>query len=88
MISYFVLLFLIECLFDPAIKLFDLIFRTILFCSNFSTLFSDGSVEQHRYTGSLTKEKKAFESLIDTKEHMVISLPDHTEDLIRYSSQP
>ena len=44
---------------------------------------TDGSVEQHRYTGSLSKEKKAFEALIVTKETMVISLPDHSEDLLR-----
>ena len=43
-------------------------------------------MEQHRYTGTLSKEKKAFESLIDTKEHMVISLPDHSEDLLRWGT--
>jgi DNA excision repair protein ERCC-4 len=41
------------------------------------------SVEEHRYVGSLSREKKAFEKLIDTKQHMVISLPDHQDDLQR-----
>jgi hypothetical protein len=52
-----------------------------------SSLPLEGSVEQHRYTGTLSKEKKAFESLIDTKEHMVISLPDHSEDLLRWGAE-
>ncbi len=33
--------------------------------------------------GALSKEKKAFESLILTKEHMVISLPDHPLDVLQ-----
>ncbi len=33
--------------------------------------------------GALAQEKKAFESLIATKEHLVVSLPDHPEDLQR-----
>lgn len=41
----------------------------------------EGSTEEHRYVGSLAKEKKAFETLITTKEHLVISLPDHPFDL-------
>ena len=44
-------------------------------------LVYEGSTEEHRYVGSLAKEKKAFESLISTKEHMVISLPDHPFDV-------
>jgi DNA excision repair protein ERCC-4 len=43
----------------------------------------DGSTEEHRYVGSLAKEKKAFEQLIDQKSHMVISLPDHRDDLMK-----
>jgi hypothetical protein len=31
----------------------------------------EGSGEEHRYAGALLKEKRAFESLIATKEHMV-----------------
>lgn len=41
----------------------------------------EGSTEEHRYAGALAKEKRAFESLIQTKEHMVISLPDHPHDV-------
>eukprot|EP00981_Chlorochromonas_danica_P014258 scaffold7628_cov253-Ochromonas_danica.AAC.19 len=41
----------------------------------------DGSTEEHRYAGALAKEKKAFDSLIQSKEHMVISLPDHPHDV-------
>lgn len=41
----------------------------------------EGSGEEHRYAGALMKEKKAFESLIAAKEHMVISLRDHPEDV-------
>lgn len=44
--------------------------------------FSEGSAEEHKYVGALSKEKKAFESLILTKEHMVISLPDHPMDVL------
>ena len=43
----------------------------------------EGSAEQHRFTESLRREKKAFEGLIDSKRHMVISLPDYPEDLMR-----
>lgn len=43
---------------------------------------SEGSAEEHKYVGALNKEKKAFESLILTKEHMVISLPDHPLDVL------
>jgi hypothetical protein len=32
---------------------------------------AEGSGEEHRYAGALLKEKRAFESLIATKEHMV-----------------
>ena len=42
-----------------------------------------GSAEEHRYVGTLAKEKKAFEALISGKEHMVISLPDLAADLQR-----
>ena len=41
----------------------------------------EGSTEEHRYVSSLSKEKTAFESLIKSKEHMVISLPDDPIDL-------
>jgi hypothetical protein len=41
----------------------------------------EGSTEEHRYVSSLSKEKSAFESLIKSKEHMVISLPDDPIDL-------
>lgn len=44
--------------------------------------FAEGSAEEHKYVGALSKEKKAFESLILTKEHMVISLPDHPMDVL------
>jgi DNA excision repair protein ERCC-4 len=43
----------------------------------------EGSGEEHRYAGALFKEKKAFESLIAAKEHMVISLPDHPADVLQ-----
>lgn len=46
-------------------------------------LQSEGSAEEHKYVGALAKEKKAFESLISTKEHMVISLPDHPLDVLQ-----
>jgi hypothetical protein len=42
-----------------------------------------GSTEEHRYVGSLNKEKKSFESLIQCKEHLVIALPDNLIDLHR-----
>jgi len=42
-----------------------------------------GSAEEHRYVGALAKEKKAFEALINGKEHMVISIPDLAADLQR-----
>ncbi|RYG69229.1 hypothetical protein EON64_03245 [archaeon] len=42
---------------------------------------AEGSTEEHRYAGTLAKEKKAFESLIQTKEHMVVCLPDNPHDL-------
>ena len=45
--------------------------------------FAEGSSEEHRYVGRLTREKRAFESLITTKADMVISLPDHADDLTR-----
>ena len=44
-------------------------------------LLYSGSVEEHRYVGSLTKEKAAFVKLIETKEHMVIPLPDTKSDV-------
>jgi ERCC4-type nuclease len=40
-----------------------------------------GSTEEHRYVASLAKEKKAFEALILTKEHLVVSLPDNPFDI-------
>lgn len=46
-------------------------------------LRTEGSAEEHKYVGALAKEKKAFESLILTKEHMVISLPDHPLDVLQ-----
>ena len=48
-------------------------------------LILEGSGEEHRYAGALFKEKKAFESLISAKENMVISLPDHPEDVEQQS---
>lgn len=45
----------------------------------------EGSGEEHRYAGALSKEKKAFDSLISAKEHMVISLPDHPADVLQES---
>eukprot|EP01038_Epipyxis_sp_PR26KG_P009087 gene9087-12256_t len=44
-------------------------------------LLYDSSAEEHRYVGALAKEKKAFESLISIKEHLVVSLPDNPLDL-------
>lgn len=44
-------------------------------------LMYEGSAEQFRYVDSLAKEKKAFESLIMSKAHMVIALPDSTKAL-------
>ena len=44
---------------------------------------SEGSAEEHRYVGALAKEKRAFEALINSKEHLVISLPDHPFDLLQ-----
>lgn len=41
----------------------------------------EGSAEEHRYVATLAKEKKAFESLITTKEHLVVSLPDNPFDI-------
>lgn len=32
----------------------------------------DESIEQHRYNGVISREKKAFEGLISSKAHMVI----------------
>lgn len=49
--------------------------------SSLMILTIEGSTEEHRYAGALAKEKKAFESLIQSKEHMVISLPDHPHDV-------
>ena len=41
----------------------------------------EGSAEQFRYVEALSREKKAFEGLISTKQNMVISLPDSQRDL-------
>lgn len=41
----------------------------------------EGSAEEHRYVAALAKEKTAFESLIMTKEHLVVSLPDNPFDI-------
>jgi DNA excision repair protein ERCC-4 len=57
----------------------------LLFC--FVCSSAEGSAEEHRYVSALSKEKKAFESLIATKEHMVICLPDHPLDLQRAALQ-
>lgn len=55
--------------------------------SDASLCVVEGSTEEHRYVAALAKEKKAFESLILTKEHMVISLPDHPFDVQRELAQ-
>mmetsp|Transcript_18847 Transcript_18847/g.31436 ORF Transcript_18847/g.31436 Transcript_18847/m.31436 type:complete len:475 (+) Transcript_18847:1828-3252(+) len=34
------------------------------------------SIEEHRYSTSLQREKKSFEELIQKKSHMVVTLPD------------
>ena len=41
----------------------------------------DGSAEEHHYTASLAKERRAFESLIVSKGKMAICLPDLQADL-------
>ena len=41
-------------------------------------MYTEGSVEDHRYVSRLSRERRAFEELIRAKEGMVISLPDHT----------
>ena len=46
-------------------------------------LLTDGSSEEHRYVSTLSREKKAFHSLISIKETMVISLPDLAADVER-----
>lgn len=48
---------------------------------SFLVVCLEGSTEEHRYVGALAKEKKAFESLITLKEHLVVSLPDNPFDL-------
>jgi hypothetical protein len=50
-------------------------------------LRAEGSGEEHRYAGALLKEKRAFESLIATKEHMV-RLPHNVFPLVRTSALP
>ena len=42
-------------------------------------LMYDGSTEESKYLHVLGREKKSFEKLIQTKAHMVISLPDFAE---------
>lgn len=44
-------------------------------------LVYEGSIEEHKYVGLLHKEKKAFENLISTKEHMVVAIPDNPLEL-------
>ena len=44
-------------------------------------LVYEGSIEEHKYVGLLNKEKKAFESLISIKEHMVVTIPDNPIEL-------
>ena len=41
-------------------------------------VYTEGSVEDHRYVSRLARERRAFEELIKAKEGMVISLPDHS----------
>ncbi len=47
----------------------------------------EASLETHRYVASLSKEKKSFERLIDTKANMVITLPDLESDVAREKHQ-
>ena len=47
----------------------------------------ESSLETHRYVASLSKEKKSFERLIETKAKMVITLPDLEEDIAREKHQ-
>lgn len=62
------------------IILYDNYFIEIYFES--ILIIIEGSAEEHRYVSSLAKEKKAFEYLIATKQHLVVSLPDHPSDII------
>merc|ERR1711871_190871 len=47
----------------------------------------ESSLETHRYVASLSKEKKSFERLIETKANMVITIPDLEEDIAREKHQ-
>ncbi len=40
------------------------------------------STEEHRYVEDLAKVKRAFESLIRAKEHLVVSLPEQCKELL------
>ena len=44
-------------------------------------LMYDGSAEEHKYVTSLSRERRAFEHLIKTKEKLAICLPDLTADM-------
>ena len=44
-------------------------------------LVYERSIEEYKYVGLLNKEKKAFESLISIKEHMVVTIPDNPIEL-------
>lgn len=44
-------------------------------------LIYEGSSEQHRYAAALSREKSAFESLIESKSRLVMSVPDCPVDL-------
>jgi ERCC4-type nuclease len=48
---------------------------------NVHFLVYKSSAEEYQYVARIAKEKKAFESLISVKEHLVVSLPDHPYDL-------
>jgi DNA excision repair protein ERCC-4 len=67
-------MFVYDLLLDACLTLIS--FRFVL-------VISEGSTEEHRYIAKLTREKKAFESLISIKAEMVICLPDFAEDLLK-----
>ena len=44
-------------------------------------VYAEGSADEHRYVGALAREKRAFDALIATKQHLVVALPDNPADL-------